>query len=276
MLIEVEIMRAIKKTMTLHNGVKIPLIGFGTWQISENEVEDAVLEAIKVGYRHIDTAHSYGNEKGVGRAIKKSGIPREQLFITTKLPSHIKTYDEAKVYLKESFENLDVDYIDLILIHAPWPWSDVGKNCDEGNKEVWRHFEELYEQGLVKSIGVSNFSVHDLENIMQDSQVVPHVNQIAFHIGHVKSDVVEFCNEHDILIQAYSPLATGRLLNHQTLKDMADKYNVTVAQLAIRYCIEKDTLPLPKSVTPKYIYENTLVDFKIDELDLKILDEIKL
>jgi len=268
--------KILEQDFVLVNGVKIPKLGFGTWQIPEGEIAyQSTLLALKHGYRHIDTAHAYGNEKSVGKAIRDSGIPREEIFVTTKLPSHIKDYEGAKTFLAESLANLNIGYIDLYLIHAPWPWSNIGQDCRMGNIEVWRYFEEAYEAGLIRSIGVSNFNVADLENIFAHAKIRPMVNQIAYFIGHRQQEITDFCQANHILVEGYSPLATGRILDNPHIQKIADKYHVTLPQLCIRYLLEHDVLPLPKSTHEKYIIENTKLDFKISSDDLVSLDQMQ-
>jgi diketogulonate reductase-like aldo/keto reductase len=264
----------IQERFTLANGVAIPKVGFGTWQIPNGEAAyDAVLLALQAGYLHIDTAANYKNEPSVGQAIRDFNAP-SNVFITTKLESFIKTYDETLAAFEQSRKALGVEVIDLYLIHAPWPWSEIGKDCSAGNVQAYKAMERLYNEGKVRAIGVSNFSVSDLQNIMTHCEIVPMVNQISFFVGHTQDDVVAFCNQHNILVEAYSPLAIGHLLNNETLIQMAHRYNVTPAQIAIRYCLEKNTLPLPKSVKEARIIENTQIDFTIAQEDLAILDAV--
>ena len=258
----------------LSNGVVIPGIGFGTWQIKPEDSYLATKNAILNGYRHIDTAYAYENEEGVGKAVRDSGIKREEFFITTKLPSHIKTYDGTIDHFNQSLKNLGLDYIDLYLIHAPWPWSNVGEDCTDGNVEAFRAMIDLYNKGLVKSIGVSNFRPENIEPIIKRLNFTPHVNQIRFFIGNTQKEVSDYCKKHNILIEAYSPLATGNLLKNEVISEMAKKYNVTIAQIAIRYCIEKGALPLPKTLNPERQRINMDVNFKIEDSDMKILDSI--
>lgn len=266
----------IQDTYQLYNGVKIPKVGFGTWQIPNGDAAyESVTLALKAGYRHIDSAANYKNEPSVGQAIKDFGLSREDVFITTKLESFIKTYEETLVAFEQSRRALGVDYIDLYLIHAPWPWSEIGKDCSAGNVAAFKAMELLYNEGKIKAIGVSNFNVADLENILAHCDMVPMVNQISFFVGHTQDDVVAFCNTHNILVEAYSPLAIGRLLTNETLVKMAANYNVSPAQVAIRYCLEKNTLPLPKSVNEARIFENAELDFTISTSDLAVLDTIK-
>lgn len=269
-------MKTLTDVYVLSNGVKIPKIGFGTWQINDGkDAYESVTLALKNGYRHIDTAQGYRNEASVARAIKDSGIPREEIFITSKLESHIKTYEGTKEAFEQTMEALGFDYIDLFLIHAPWPWNEIGKDCKEGNVLAWKAMEEFYEQGRIRAIGVSNFNTHDLEYLMAHAKIKPHVNQIGFFIGHNQLETHTFCKKHDILVEAYSPLAIGYALTNEHIVKMAEKYEKTPAQICIRYCIEKETLPLPKSTHESRIIENTQVDFKMDPKDIEFLDTLK-
>ncbi len=260
---------------TLNNGVKIPAIGFGTWQVAEGEEGyNSCLAALKAGYRHIDTAFAYGNEPSVARAIKDSGLSRADVFLTTKLPADIKSYDGAREHFEASLKNLDTDYIDLYLIHAPWPWSDVGSDCTEGNIAVWRAMIDLYNAGKVRAIGVSNFHVKDIRAIVDATGFVPAVNQIRYFIGNTQNEITQYCQANGILIEAYSPLATGALVEHNELVAMAEKYGVTIPQLCIRFCIENGTLPLPKSVNEERIKFNLEVDFEISKEDMVHLNSL--
>jgi diketogulonate reductase-like aldo/keto reductase len=266
-------MPALTDTFTLANGVEIPKIGFGTWQIPEGgEAYDAVAAALRAGYRHIDTARAYGNEASVGRAVRNSGIPRDQIFVTTKLPAEIKDYDRAVASFETTERALDLGPADLYLIHAPWPWSQVGKDCRAGNIAVWRAMEEFYAAGRVRSIGVSNFTADDIESLRSGSTVTPVANQIRYFVGHTQPDVTAYCREHQILVEGYSPLATGAILDNPEVAEIAQRYGKSVAQLCIRYLLEHDVLPLPKSTTPSRIVENADVDFAISADDLTYLD----
>ncbi|MDN6194355.1 MAG: aldo/keto reductase [Alkalibacterium gilvum] len=263
-----------KETFTFNNGVSIPSIGFGTWQIPNEEAYDSVTMALKNGYTHIDTALAYKNEENVGKAIHDFDVKREDIFITSKLPANIKGYDETLEAFNKTMTHLGVDYLDLYLIHAPWPWDDIGKECTEGNIQSWKAMEALYKEGKIKAIGVSNFEIEHLKPILDNCEIVPLANQIPFYIGRDQEDLLAFCKDHNILVEAYSPLATGDVLQLPELKEMAEKYDVTVAQLAIRYCLEKDTLPLPKSTHEKRIIENRQLDFKLSKEDVTKLDKI--
>lgn len=259
----------------LYNGVKIPKIGFGTWQTKDGvEAYNSVRWALEFGYRHIDTAYAYGNERSVAQAIQDSLIRREDTFITTKLPSDIKTYEGALEHFEQSIKNLNTEYIDLYLIHAPWPWSNVGLDCTEGNCAVWRAMIELYNAKRVRAIGVSNFGVSDIEALIAATGVKPMVNQIRFFIGNTQEEITNYCQKNDILVEAYSPLATGELTDNPKVKAIAEKYNTTLAKICLRYCIQRNTLPLPKSVHKERIRENIDIDFEIQEEDMRYLDSL--
>ncbi|MGM9971662.1 MAG: aldo/keto reductase [Anaeroplasmataceae bacterium] len=265
----------LKKYFTLYNNITIPSIGFGTWQTKDgSEAYDSVLWAIEAGYRHIDTALIYGNEVSIGKAIKDSNVKRSELFITTKCPADIKSYDGCMKAFNTSLNNLGLDYIDLYLIHAPWPWSDVGGNYTEGNIEVWKAMIELYNKGFIRAIGVSNFHPTDIEALTAATNFKPMVNQIRYFIGNRQDRVTNYCMENDILVEAYSPLATGKILDNPTLKEIASKYNVSIPKLCINYCLHKNTLPLPKSIHKERIIDNLDVDFVISDSDIAILDTI--
>ncbi|HOI85430.1 MAG TPA: aldo/keto reductase [Acholeplasmataceae bacterium] len=269
-------MKTIQQVYTLKNGVKMPKVGFGTWQIPDGDVcFTAVSQALKHGYRHIDTAAAYRNERSVGEAIKASGLKREDVFVTSKLQSHIKSYQETLDAFEKTLKELDMTYLDLYLIHAPWPWNEIGKDCKEGNVQAYKAMEKLYREGKIRAIGVSNFSPEDLDNILKHCEIIPHVNQISFFIGNNQEETHRYCDAKGILVEAYSPLAIGYALSNQTIQDIAKKYNVTPAQLCIRYCIDKGTAPLPKSIHESRIIENTGLDFQIKKEDLDFLDTIK-
>ncbi len=259
----------------LSNGVKIPSIGFGTWQIQNgDEAYNSTLKSLKEGYRHIDTAYAYGNEESIGRAIKDSSLKREQIFITSKVPAEIKTYKETIEHFNASINALKVDYLDLYLIHAPWPWSDVGGDYEEGNVEVWKALIDLYNKGLVRAIGVSNFLVRHIKNIIEKTNFAPMVNQIRYFIGNTQDEIVNYCQSNNILIEAYSPLATGELVNHEKLKNLSIKYNKSIPQICIRYCLQNNTLPLPKSIKKEHIKSNIDIDFEIEKEDMNYLNSL--
>lgn len=266
----------LNETYKLSNGLVIPKIGFGTWQIKEgDDAYRSTLYALKVGYRHIDTAAAYGNEASVGRAIKDSGIKREDIYVTTKLQSSIKGYESTFVEAEKSLKKLGLDYIDLYLIHAPWPWSDVGSDHTQGNIDSWKAMIELHKAGKLKSIGVSNFEPRHIDAIVAATGFTPHVNQIPFFVGRPQHEIRQYCQTHNILVEAYSPLITGRIFKMPLVGDLAKKYGVTIAQLAIRYTLEQGTLPLPKSTHEQWILENTKVDFTIEPEDVKKLEALE-
>ena len=268
-------MAILTDTFTLNNGVKIPKIGFGTWQIPEGaEAYESVTTALELGYRHIDTALQYGNEASVGKAIRDSGIDRSEIYLTTKLPAHIKTYEGAFEAFQTSMNNLDLEYIDLYLIHAPWPWTEIGADYRKENAEVWKALEEIYATGEVKAIGVSNFVVSDLEHLFKTATIIPAVNQIRYFIGNTQDDTVKLSKEKGILVQGYSPLATGAILDNPKLKEIADTYGKSIAQLSIRFILQNDVLPLPKSTNESRIKENADVDFVISDEDMTYLNSL--
>lgn len=264
--------------LKLYNGVGIPSVGYGCWQVPKDVCTDCVKYAIEVGYTHIDTAIAYGNEEEVGLGIKKSNIKRENIFVTTKIPAEIKTYVGAKKAIESSLKSLDIGYIDLILIHSPKPWDELwDKNSHDYYKEnldVWRALCEAYNDNKVRAIGISNFQINDIKNILDNSDIKPMVNQICIYAGNTNLELIKYCQDHNIVVEAYSPNATGRLKNNPIVVEMAKKYNVNVPILGIRYCMYLDTIPLPKSVHNEYIKENLDLDFEISEEDIEILKSL--
>lgn len=268
----------LKKLVQLSNGVYMPKVGFGTWQIPDGDIcYQAVKDALDVGYIHIDTAYVYQNEKSVGKAIKDSKLSREDIFITTKLPAQVKTYEDVESYFYSSLHDLGVDYVDLYLIHAPWPWSEMGKDCKDGNRDVFKKMIELYNDKKIRAIGVSNFNVSDLKDLIAQTGFVPHVNQISFFAGiyQKQKDTLEFCKANNILVEAYSPLAIGHALRSPLVLELAEKYNKTPAQILIRYTLEHDCIPLPKSIKKDRMLENSAVDFTLEKQDVIRLDQLE-
>lgn len=269
-------MKVINQAVVLKNGVKLPKIGLGTWQVKDgDECYHSVLAALKNGYRHIDTAEGYQNEESVGRAVRDSGLKREDVFVTSKLESHIKTYQGALDAFEKTLKALQFEYLDLFLIHAPWPWSEMGKDCSSGNVEAWKAMESLYRAGKIRSIGVSNFDPSHIENILKHCEIIPHVNQIGYFIGLDQQKTLDYCASKGIVVEAYSPLGIGYLLSNPIIGEVAKKYQVSPAQICIRYCLEKNTVPLPKSTHEARIIQNTQVDFEIKPEDMKVLEAIK-
>ena len=258
------------KEFVLHNGVKAPALAYGTWLIKNENAANCVKMALNAGYRHIDTAQAYGNEEGVGEGIRLSGLKREEIFITSKVKAEIKSYKKAKQSIEDSLKRLGVDYIDLMLIHCPQPWALFRSpfRYFKQNREVWRAMEEAYKEGKLRAIGVSNFLVDDLENIINNCEIKPMANQILLHIGETPVDVIKFCQENDIVVEAYSPIAHGRALNNKAIKAMADKYQVSVPQLCIKYTLQLDTISIPKASSKEHIEDNMKLDFEIGEEDM--------
>lgn len=269
-------MSILNETLPFANGNEIPLIGLGVWQMSPEEAERSVEYALRNGYNHIDTARTYRNEEGVGRGIKASGVKREDFFLTTKVSAGAKSYDAAKKDIQDSLAALDTEYLDLMIIHSPRPWGvskSEGSYYDE-NREVWRALEEAYEEGTIKAIGVSNFEIDDLENLFETAKVKPMLNQIKYHIGHRDEQLVQFCQENDMVVEAYSPIGTGKLLDNPDIQKIADKYGKSTAQIAIRYAFQKGLVVLPKSVHEEYIDENAKIDFNLSVKDMDYLNRL--
>ncbi|MEG3614377.1 aldo/keto reductase [Isoptericola haloaureus] len=262
----------LNENYTLSNDVAVPRMGLGTWFIDDDSVAEAVRAAVEIGYRNIDTAQAYGNERGVGEGIRTSGVAREDLFVSTKLAAEVKSYDEATASIDESLATMGLDYIDLMLIHSPQPWDDFrGGDYADGNREAWRALEDAYKAGKLRSIGVSNFEQKDLENLLEGSTVTPHVNQLLVHVGNTPFELLDFCESHGILVEAYSPIAHGEILKDSNVAAMAEKYGVTVPQLCIRYTLQLGTVPVPKTANPAHMRSNAEVDFEISDEDMDAL-----
>ena len=264
--------------ITLNNGVKIPQLGLGTWFIDDNKVADAVKEAVKLGYRHFDTAQAYGNERGVGEGIRTCGVPREQLFVTSKVAAEQKTYEEAAAGIDETLKKMGLDYLDMMIIHSTQPWLEVNQSDDryvEGNRAAWKAFEDAYKAGKLKAIGVSNFQIGDIESLLETARIKPMVNQVLLHISNTPLELVEYCQKNDIAIEAYSPIAHGVILDQPEIAEIADKYGVTVPQLCIRYTLQLGTISLPKTANPEHMKTNAEVDFVISDADMETLKAFK-
>jgi diketogulonate reductase-like aldo/keto reductase len=257
----------ISATTTLNNGVKMPWLGLGVWKVQEgSEVVDAVKHAIAAGYRSIDTAAAYGNEEGVGQGIKESGVPREELFITTKLWNADQGYESTLQAFEVSLSKLNLEYLDLYLIH----WPVKGKYI-----ETWRALRKLYEEGKVRAIGVSNFQIHHLEDILKESEIVPAVNQVEYHPRLSQKPLLDFCKNKGIQLEAWSPLMQGQLLDHPVLTDLASKHGKSVAQIILRWDLQNGVVTIPKSIKEHRIVENAgIFDFELSAEDAAAIDAL--
>ncbi|MDR0653003.1 MAG: aldo/keto reductase [Synergistaceae bacterium] len=269
-------MKSLIDCYKLSNGTEIPCIGFGTWQTPDGEVAvSAVLNAIEAGYRHIDTAQGYGNEESVGIAVKKSGIDRKEIFITSKLDNGEHGYEKTLKAFDGTMKKLGMDYIDLFLIHWPNPIAFRG-NWREANAGTWKAFEELYGAGRIRSIGVSNFHPHHIEELMKTAAIAPMVNQIRLCPGDTQDEVVDYCRSRNILLEAYSPLGVGKIFEVPEMRELAKKYGKSIAQICVRWSLQRGYLPLPKSVTPSRIKENAEVfGFELDAADVRLIADLK-
>ena len=260
-------------TYTLANGTKIPKLGLGTWFIDDDKAAQAVRDAVALGYRLIDTAQAYGNERGVGEGVRTCGAAREELFVASKVAAELKTYESAAVSIDETLQKMGLDYLDQMIIHSPQPWNEfrVEKRYFEENREVWRALEDAQAAGKVRVIGVSNFLQDDLESLFSGCRVRPMVNQILLHITNTDLALVDFCRKNNIQVEAYSPIAHGEALKNPAIVKMAEKYGVSAAQLCIRYAIQLGTVALPKTADPGHMKSNADVDFVISEEDMQTL-----
>ena len=265
------------KTYKLLNGVEIPLLGLGTWLLEDAQAAQAVRDAVSIGYRHIDTAQAYMNEAGIGEGIRSCGVAREELFITTKVAAEAKTYEEVTKSIDESLTKMGVDYIDLLIIHSPQPWTEFReeKRYFEENKEAWKAMEDAYKEGKVKAIGFSNFLQDDIENILSSCEIKPMVNQILAHVSNTPLELIEFSQKNGILVEAYSPIAHGAVLDNEEVKVIADKYGVSVAQLCLRYDIQLGLAVIPKTAKPNHMKNNAELDFVISDADMEILKNVE-
>jgi diketogulonate reductase-like aldo/keto reductase len=262
---------------TLSNGVAIPKLGLGTWRIDDNQVAQIVRDAAGLGYRHFDTAQAYGNERGVGEGIKTCGVARDDIFLTTKVDAGLKSFETAKASIDTSLQTLGLDHIDLMIIHSPQPWSEFreGEHFFEGNLEAWRALEDAHMEGKLRAIGVSNFEQVDLENILDHGAIKPMVNQILCHVSNTPFELIDFTQSKGILVEAYSPVAHGKILDNAELGALADRYGVSIPQLCIRYCLQLGLLPLPKTKTPTHLQSNAEVDFEISDADMSLMKNME-
>lgn len=266
------------KKLTLSNGVEIPQLGLGTWFIDDDKVADAVKAAADLGYRHFDTAQAYGNERGVGEGIRTCGIPREELFVVSKVAAEHKTYEDAKASIDKTLSDMGLDYLDMMIIHSPQPWIEVNQSDDryvEGNRAAWKALEEAYKEGKLKAIGVSNFQIGDIESLLETCKIKPMVNQILLHISNTPLELVEYCQKNGIAVEAYSPIAHGEILQQPEIAAMAEKYGVSVPQLCIRYTLQLGAISLPKTGNPEHMKTNAGVDFEISAEDMEVLKNFK-
>ena len=267
----------LNENYTLSNGVEIPKLGFGTWFINDKNVVQAVKDAVNSGYRHIDTAQAYRNERGVGEAVRNCGIKREDLFITTKLAAEAKSYKKAASSIEKSLKTMELDNIDMMIIHSPQPWTKFreGDHFFDGNREAWRALEDAYKAGKLRAIGLSNFEQADIDNILESCTVKPMVNQILAHVSNTPEELIRYTQDKGILVEAYSPVGHGELLKRQDIAGIAEKYNVSVPQLCIRYDLQLGLLPLPKTVNPAHMKNNADVDFNISDEDMEFLKNVE-
>ncbi len=257
----------IESTITLNNGVEMPRLGLGTWQIRDGKpVRQAIEWALEAGYRHIDTAAMYGNERGVGQAVRESGLPREELFVTTKLWNDDHGYEPALRAFDESLSKLGFDYVDLYLIHWPVPHTRT---------DTWRALEKIYDEGRAKAIGVSNYTIRHIEDLLKDADVVPAVNQVEFHPWLYQKELLEYCTEQDIVLEAYSPLTKGNRIDHPRLREVGERHGKSPAQVLIRWALQRDVVVIPKSSNPDHIRANAAVfDFALSEEEMCRLDDL--
>lgn len=266
------------KTLTLSNGVVVPQLALGTWFIDDDKAAEAVHEAVKIGYRHVDTAQAYANERGVGEGVRTAGIPREELFVTTKVAAEHKDYESAARSIDESLAAMGLDYLDMMIIHSPQPWVEVNQSDDryfEGNLEAWRALTDAYKAGKIRAIGVSNFQKEDIDNIWDNAEVKPMVNQVLCHISNTPLGLIDYCQSKGIVMEAYSPVAHGEALKNPKIAEMAAKYGVTIPQLCIRYDLQLGMITLPKTANPEHMKSNADVDFEISSEDMEALKHVE-
>lgn len=267
-------MKSVTDTLRLENGREIPCVGYGTWETPDEDAKKCVKCALEAGYRHIDTAAAYGNEKGVGEGIKASGVKREDIFLTTKHWVSERGYDKTIAAVEASLKALGTDYLDLYLIH--WPCVEkVTPEWQEINADTWRGFEKMHRDGKILSLGVSNFEEKHIEALKKFAKIPPVVNQIEFHPGYNQLDVVEYCQKNGILVEGWSPLGHGQVLGSAAIAGFAEKYGVTPAKICIRYALQHGVVPLPKSTNPARIADNMDVfGFEISAEDMAAIDAL--
>ena len=261
-------MKTLTDTFQLYNGVRIPCVGLGTWQSPDDTAKNAVLSALSLGYRLIDTAAASGNERGVGAGIAQSGLAREEIFVTSKLRNAAHGYQATLEAFEGTMERLGLEYLDLYLIHWPNP-VQFRTHWEESTADTWAAFEELYQAGRIRAIGVSNFMPHHIETLMKTATVKPMVNQLKLCPGITQPEIVKYCNEHGILVEAYSPFGTGTVFGNETMKTLAAKYGKSIGQICLKWSLQMGFLPLPKSANPMRIKENSeIFDFELTSEDM--------
>lgn len=266
-----------EETYTLANGIRIPKLGLGTWFIPDDKAAQAVCDAAKIGYRHFDTAQAYENEHGVGEGVRTCGVSREKLFVTTKLAAEAKNYREAVNAIDGSLKMMGLDYIDMMLIHSPQPWVEFREDNRyvDGNREAWRALEDAYRAGKLRAIGISNFEKQDIDSLLEGCSIAPMVNQLLVHVSNTPFELMEYTRGKDMLVEAYSPVAHGEMLKNPAVQAIAEKYNVSVPQLCIRYALQLGALPLPKTANPEHMLDNAKVDFAIEDSDMEVLKNME-
>ena len=270
-------LKNINSLMRLNNGVTIPCVGYGTFKTTADVAEQAVADAIEVGYRLIDTAAVYGNEEAVGKGIRDSGIDRHRLFVTSKLWNTERGYESTKKALDETLQKMQLDYLDLYLIHWPANQKQFGDRAAEINAETWRAMENAYHEGKIRALGLSNFMPHHVIDLMKTAKVAPAVDQIEVHPGWPHAQEIKYLQAHNILVEAWGPLGGqgAKVLTNPTMEKLAKKYGKTTAQISLRWILQQGVLPLPKSVHPDRMVENTkLFDFELSDEDMKTISEL--
>lgn len=268
----------LSETYKMNNGLEIPKLALGTWLIDDDKLAEAVRQSIKIGYRHIDTAQAYGNERGVGEGVRTCGISRDQVFVTSKVAAENKTYESTSNSINETLRKMKLDYIDMMIIHSPQPWGDVNQSDNryfEENRLVWKAMEDAVEAGKVRTIGVSNFLKCDIDNILSDCKINPAVNQILAHISNTPLKLIDYCENKNILVEAYSPIAHGEILKNESIIKMAEKYKVSVPQLCIKYDLQLGMVVSPKTDNPNHMKSNSELYFIISDKDMETLKNIQ-
>lgn len=266
------------ETVTLSNGVIVPQLALGTWLIDDDKVAEAVRAAVSMGYRHVDTAQAYANERGVGEGIRTCGIPRDQLFVTSKVAAEHKTYEAAAASIDDTLRQMGLDYLDMMIIHSPQPWVEVNQSENryvEGNRAAWRALEDAYRAGKLRAIGVSNFLEEDIGSLWEAAEIKPMVNQVLCHISNTPLALIEYCQRRGIVMEAYSPVAHGEAMKSPAIRAMAEKYGVSIPQLCIRYDLQLGMITLPKTANPAHMRSNGEVDFTISAEDMETLMHIE-